>query len=552
MASTALKQLSSLHREMYDKAYTEAMTSLGSESTSIRRYGEKFSKSLPDQFKMSHLRKLLQSIDDHKIVLYGDFHSHKQCQRGLLRVLRAYIYTPDHAPVTLAVEMFRQKDQEVLNQWQAGNISDEELLRRTDYNTIWGFPWENYKPLLEFCRSHGIRFIGMNTDLAGRDTLSVRDRAASKALKHYLQKNPKHKVFYIVGEYHLANEYLPKELTKLNLQNEILRIVANTDKYFFLLPEDKIHRSDEYLELNPSFYCIINSPPWIKWQSHVLNEELKRIGYTAYISREMSNLAYEDSYDGIDDDSFDIDWHLKVNIDHICRFLNIKPTNQLYDNFCVSPHIDNAELEHLPLFAREAFVRQASRDGVALEFKRKQLIMSDVSANHLAFAAGQIVFATLTDIQERYDDSQSLFCLQVLKQFVGALANKVVNPKISLQTYKSVEEYLVAVKGRRLYGPAKMRKEVAKAVLKFNKWNQVRMAKRASATEFTFVPDELVLADIESGYNLSRLIAHHFATSVYAKIVAGKIQVSDLSQLFTTQITSSADLKRRFYLLIQF
>jgi uncharacterized iron-regulated protein len=129
LSSAALKQLTDLHRNLYERAYAEACETMGDASLSISKYAQAFSNSLPNTFKITKARKISQAIDQHRVVLYGDFHSHKQCQRALLRVIRTYNNTPDHAPMALALEMFRTDDQESLNLWQEGRISENENLR---------------------------------------------------------------------------------------------------------------------------------------------------------------------------------------------------------------------------------------------------------------------------------------------------------------------------------------------------------------------------------------------------------------------------------------
>ena len=154
---------------MYNKALSDARESSGTDSATIAAYQKEFEASLPDQFTSIPVRKLLESIDRNPLLLFGDFHSHKQSQRAFLRLMRMYRNRPDHAPIVVALEMFRSQDQQHLNEWLSGTIEDDEFLDRVDYDHSWGFPWSNYKPILEYCKYQGIPAIGINSLRGGKD-----------------------------------------------------------------------------------------------------------------------------------------------------------------------------------------------------------------------------------------------------------------------------------------------------------------------------------------------------------------------------------------------
>lgn len=539
MSSAALKQLTQLHMAMYEKAVAEARESLGDHNTSISDYAQKFESSLPNHYKIVRARNISQAIDQSKIILFGDFHSHKQCQRALLRVIRTYNNTPDHAPMILALEMFRTDDQNVLDAWQDGLIDDEELLYKTDYGRIWGFPWSNYRPLLEYCKDQNIRLYAANTKNAGKDSLSVRDKHASILLNDLTKKYANHKVFYIVGEYHLADDHMPMQLIKHAPMTRVSRIIVNSDKYFFMLPHDRIHRRDEYLELRPDFHCILNAPPWMKWQSQTLVEELRSMGGSSYIESEVADDHDSDDLDYDDDDLYtedllDLDSYLRNTVANLMSFLKIKPNKHLIDSFKVLIDVDNDDIEHIPNFARVALLEQSTRDGVAADFQRRILLLSEISINNLAYASGLVIFGSMSSLREDYDDPQYLFICQVLKSIFGNIASKILNPRISLHTRKAIEDYIGATKGKHIGGQRKQRRDIARSTLKFMDWVDGEIAHDEIRNEsYRLIPADIINTDIKTSHQVSRHLSQVAASSVYKSMIGGKLDPIDLGKWFS-------------------
>ncbi len=553
MSSAALKQLSELHRTIYERALADANESIGNSSPVIARYAAEYSQSLPKLFKTSTARKLTQAIDSHRIVLFGDFHSHKQCQRALLRVIRSYNQTPDHAPICVALEMFRTSDQPILDQWQAGLITDEKLLEKTDYESIWGFPWANYRPILEYCRYHSIPLYAANTKSAGRDNLKTRDEHAAKLLSKLATTHRTAKIFYLVGEYHLADSHLPAALTKTATKStlSVLRIILNADQYYFMLPPAKVHKRDEVLELTPHFYCILNSPPWIKWQSQVLAEEMRRIGNSTYIESEIigddleDGPEYEeDDYEPFTEDVIDLDHHLKHTIESVGSFLKIKDPAKIQDTFKIVPNVENDDIEHLPLQARATIFEQASRDGLAVDYARRVLFLPEVSINNLAFASGLVIFGSLSKLRENYRSPEDLYIAQILKMTFGYIATKILNPRVSLHTRRAIEDYLGAISGKHVAGQTRLRREVARKSLKFLDWSINSIQSLDKKSQAKPVPLDILDVDRRSSHDVGRHVAQTVAATVYQRLLAGKIDANDLSRWFAKNCDTNDKAKR--------
>src|SRR5690606_9916573 len=84
LTSPALKQLRQLQKDLYDKAYAEAHTVVAGTSRAILAYSDQFEASLPVTFERSTLTHLIETLRKRDFLLYGDFHTLRQSQRGLL------------------------------------------------------------------------------------------------------------------------------------------------------------------------------------------------------------------------------------------------------------------------------------------------------------------------------------------------------------------------------------------------------------------------------------------------------------------------------------
>jgi uncharacterized iron-regulated protein len=65
--------------------------------------------------------------------------------------------------LAIAMEMFQRPYQEVINQYLAGKLTEEELVKQTEYEQRWGFPWDYYSPILRYARAKKIPVIAANT-----------------------------------------------------------------------------------------------------------------------------------------------------------------------------------------------------------------------------------------------------------------------------------------------------------------------------------------------------------------------------------------------------
>lgn len=110
---------------------------------------------------------LMRSMAADDVALLGENHVNADHHRWQLHTLAAlHGLRPD---MSIAFEMFPRSKQAVLNQWVAGELTEQEFLRDVAWSQVWGYDSAQYLPLFHFARLHRIPMIAMNVD---RDLVS--------------------------------------------------------------------------------------------------------------------------------------------------------------------------------------------------------------------------------------------------------------------------------------------------------------------------------------------------------------------------------------------
>jgi len=552
LAITALQQLMDLQRSMYDRAISDARENIGHGNASILKYQREFESSLPNHFTRVNANKILEAIDRNPIILFGDFHSHKQSQRAFLRILRMYQNRPDHAPVIVGLEMFRSKDQKYLDKWMEGSITDQELLDAVEYERTWGFPWANFRPILEYCKYNAIRAVGLNTNNGGKDSLKKRDAHAANLLNEIVKSDPRARIFCLIGEFHLADPHLPQAIENVprNASQPPLRIFANLDKFFFAIKHDKIHHKDEYLSLNKNTFCVINSPPWMKWHSHSLWEEMRRVGSVKFLEEAIAPDDVESDLDSEGDDAYtdevlDLDYHLRHLQKQVCSFFKLPLSSEQFERFHVSHDNLDSELRDMSSSSRDAFLTRVSLDGFAVDYQHRLVYVPEVTINNLAGAAGQMLFGARTQICEDSTSPEQIFAVQCLKYAFGFIANKILNPRIPLHDRRTLEAYIVSSRGKRLIGQMRQRRHLAKSTLAAQAWIEKNwLHSKTSRRSLRPLPKRFIMLDMSTAHELSRSLAQVIAAPVCNGLVKGKLDTADVAKWLTQDWTDPDTIKK--------
>jgi uncharacterized iron-regulated protein len=106
-------------------------------------------------------QQILQELVKAKVVYLGESHDRIEDHKAQLEILQAL--HQQNRKIAVAMEMFQRPFQDVLDQYLAGKITEAQLLEQTEYDQRWGFPWENYAPILRFTKSNQLPVLALNT-----------------------------------------------------------------------------------------------------------------------------------------------------------------------------------------------------------------------------------------------------------------------------------------------------------------------------------------------------------------------------------------------------
>jgi hypothetical protein len=547
---SAARQLQKLHESLYRRAHADA-TALGAgPEGKLVRYARDFERSLPSTFQRSESRHLLETILRRRIVLFGDFHTFKQTQRALLRLLRDVLAISPRPKIVLAIELLKFRYQRHLESYMAGEVSEEEFLHSVNYGKEWGFPWAHYKPLIELARDHMIPVVCVNSHHPGPRSLEMRDKTCARLLADACEEHPDHIIFCLIGEYHLADNHLPatlwNELAKrgMDAANPLMRILCNVDRYYFAQEEATGHAlgSTEVLRLKRDFYCILNSPPWMKWQSFALWEEMRR-GFPGSIERADSNDDTDEDHH--DDDSFDVDFQFLTLVNTLASFLGIqvdrREIGRFHSQFSPAAEFNVQPLKQVGWSQQEIsrMVEHAALEGYYLDCKTRTLLVTTISLNNLAEAAGQYLLAISSGFSESGRNEVDFFCRNVLKHAAGIIASKILNPRRKTKDHAFHANYIVQTSRKRLIGYAKVRRQVSREVLQalaafesvIASWEAGRLSGDAAS---------LRKVEKNSKGEVSADLGRVVGASLYSGVMRNRVPAEWIKRLFTARLSVSS------------
>ncbi len=98
---------------------------------------------------------------DARIIYVGETHDNPAAHRLELQLLKA-VAERYPGQTSLGMEMFNTSQQEALDQWVSGALSEKEFLKKSAWYDNWRMDYAYYRDILNYAREHGIRVIGLN------------------------------------------------------------------------------------------------------------------------------------------------------------------------------------------------------------------------------------------------------------------------------------------------------------------------------------------------------------------------------------------------------
>ncbi len=111
---------------------------------------------------VNSVTQLIPEISKARVIYLGETHDSEEDHKKQLKIIQE-LYDRSHKKIAIAMEMFQRPSQNAIANYLAGKITEAELLKQTEYEQRWGFPWELYAPILRFAKANNIRVLAINT-----------------------------------------------------------------------------------------------------------------------------------------------------------------------------------------------------------------------------------------------------------------------------------------------------------------------------------------------------------------------------------------------------
>lgn len=113
-----------------------------------------------DLSRLDTLGSIIPRVMEKRIIYVGEYHDRFSHHDVQLEVIKA-VYAMDRR-LAIGMEMFQRRFQKALDEYIAGLITEREFLKKSEYFKRWGFDYNLYKPIIDFCRENKIPIVALN------------------------------------------------------------------------------------------------------------------------------------------------------------------------------------------------------------------------------------------------------------------------------------------------------------------------------------------------------------------------------------------------------
>lgn len=269
-----MSKLSTFRARRRSAAQKHALAPLRREISAIdplsrRKYVQEFTQAFQTYQRAISRDTLLRFCAEADTLLVSDFHALDACQFFLCELLEE-LSANQQRPLVLLLEAVFTRDQHILDEWQEGEISDDELRQRLHFEIEWGYEWEPFLHTLKIARGLSIPVYG--ADCAPRGSIrriAQRDRHAADTIARIRTQNANALVLVLFGESHLAPMHLPLELRQRLAAECIRTVLQNVDELYFRAAGELSERVAA-VQVDGDTVAVFNATPVEKWHSYRL------------------------------------------------------------------------------------------------------------------------------------------------------------------------------------------------------------------------------------------------------------------------------------------
>ena len=465
---SARDELLELQRLLYERINGDIDDYIGKTSPYIKKYITEYNKDLTDYQRVSNKAELIRQVIKSHIIYCGDYHTLRQAQRTVIKILREVIL--HERKIILALEMVHHEDQQHLDDYLLGKEDEQNFLKNIRYNETWNFEWSNYKQLFDFAKKYRIQVAGINCDVKkGERQLKKRDTVASQLIANLHKQDPQALVFVLYGDLHIGQNHIPKMTTKLlhkqrSKNCKSLIIYQNSESLYWLLVSRGLEQKVDVLKIAQDRYCVMNTPPWVKKQTYLNWLEHKN--------------NYQETSDEISDNEDNYDYYHRMwdMADTIATFLHIK--KESLDEFNVYTSGDVEFLDFLNTYLK----KKLSKNRTAVEFIRNELIyngtclltseamiyLSSLSINKSAEKIAQFIHFKASKsefVLTSNDDARNVYFGRILLETIGYIGSKIINYKRKCELFDDYKHIVKQMSKKRLTGRIRELRQISRLAI---------------------------------------------------------------------------------------
>jgi Haem-binding uptake, Tiki superfamily, ChaN len=470
-------------------------------------YERAYRRAVRSFARVSDQEEMLGAILDTEIISVGDYHTCNQSQRSFLRILKAVVRKDRN--FMIGMELLHKRHQRTLDLYLAGRITEETFLKRIRLQEHWVFDlWENFKPIFDFCRYHGIPVFAIDAAPEGSD-VRARDAAAARLMARLCARYPARRLFIFIGDLHIAPPHLPRDLARelaaLGLSRRHLALYQNSEPIYWELAEEGLDDSVEVVRLQSGDFCRMHTPPVVCQRS-----------YLNWLEHEEGEIDYADAKASF----------LEV-VDRICEFLGIglgheRDEVELFTCGDLSFLRRLREREDFSRREIETIKRQILASESYYIAKAKVVYLANLSINHAAEEAAHFVKSACSG-EEEARSVVDAFYANILHEALGFFGSKIINQKRKCYHEKNFAELLAYFQTVRV--PKERRLEYETAVLVSEYLKLERRGTPLARTEIFKSRMDLFLA-------VTHALGYMLGDRLYYGLLGGAIDKGRIRELF--------------------
>lgn len=216
------------------------------------------------------LGKIFHEAGQAGIVYLGEFHALRSCQEFAAELLERMAQGTRR--IALGVEFVYTRQQHILNQRQAGDLDDEQFLRRIHYREEWGYPWQGYAALLDRARALKVPVFALDVSpRGGYEGLQTRDEHAARRIAAMTADDPHADILVLFGESHLARSHLPaavnRRLRRSGTSRTAITIFQDPDTPYWRLV-DREESPPAAASLGRGTWAVFHETPLAKYEAY--------------------------------------------------------------------------------------------------------------------------------------------------------------------------------------------------------------------------------------------------------------------------------------------